>query len=195
MRRVYRPDDAPGWRFVLWFALGGLGIGVVFGLTQHPFKFGDFVSAAAGSAILFGGITAVIVFIAKQSRLVVDGSDVVHHQFGRSQRAMNVGTGWRLISYDNGVEKSRRFIRALFDTEDKPRIMLNGSMWSIPMLTEALHPLGVKIMAQHEMFGPSSIDLMSPEQIAALSDEEVARVMKETEDPTVPPEPFAIVRG
>jgi hypothetical protein len=178
---------------VLWFAVAGLAIGLISGALSRP-SFSDFVSTTLGSVILFAAITALIVGIAKLSRLVVEGTEVVHRQVGRSQRASGVGAGWRLITYRSGSGRTQRYIRVLFDPQNRPVLMFNGSMWSRGLFVEAFGPLGVTVMDQHDAVRPSAIDSMSPQQIEALSDEEVARLMKATEDETVPPMPSRVVR-
>jgi hypothetical protein len=185
---------------VLWFAVGGLALGLVYGAVgvhgavgRHEVS--GFVATALGCGILFAGITAIIVAISKASSLVVDGTEVVHRQVGRSQRVSVVGAGWRLISYRSGFGKTQRYIRVLFSPNDHPLMMFNGSMWSSGLFTDALGPLGVKVMDQHDAVRPSTIDSMTPEQIGALSDEEAARLMKATEDKTVPPMPRRVVRN
>ena len=193
MRQGLRPDGAPRWAFVLWLALAGLVLGAIFGFVKFS-SWTSFATETLGSVVALGGLTAIIVGVSHRSRLIIDGTDVIHRQVGRTQVARDVGVGWRLITYRSGSGRSQVFIRALFDRDDKPRIILNGSMWSLLLLVRALHPLGVRIMDEHEAVRPSTIDTIPMEQIAALSDEEAARLMKDTEDTTVPPMPRRVTR-
>jgi hypothetical protein len=190
----YRPDDAPTWKFVLVFGAVGAVLGAGGALLAHE-SIPTIGSAAVGGVVLFGGMTALIVAISQVSRLVVDGTDVIHRQFGRSQRAHGVGSGWRMISYyRHDAGGGSRFIRVLFDPSDEPRIMLNGAMWSVASLVRALGPLGVTVMEERRSVDSSAIKAMSSGQIAALSDEEAALIMKDTPDPTMPPIPRRVSR-
>lgn len=143
------------------------------------------VIAAAGAAALL----AIVVAVMRSARLVVDGRTVTL----RGATTV-VADGWRLIEYRRNVGRQARWLWALFDEHDRPRLILDGARWSRALLTDAFAGTGVALSTAADRKSTADLDVIMRDQLEAFGESSDEALAARGFDPTVPPMPTGIVK-
>ncbi|MFT4124155.1 MAG: hypothetical protein QM635_10010 [Microbacteriaceae bacterium] len=190
--RGWRSSSSHGWRTLPATAALGAAIALVGSVGQHR-PAGALAASVVVSAALFALVTAIALLLARTSRLVVDGAHIEHRQLGPTRR-VTVGPGWRLIEYRRGVGRQMRWLWALFDPDDVPRLILNGTMWPRATLEAALAGTGVALSsARDRAMRDLPLDELAREQLEAFGEASDEVLGERLLDASVPPMPTRAV--